>query len=201
MLDYNQEAKKLFDSFDGSCSSRFNNLDPIYRSEAGGFIYVGGDLVRILLPINQLSIVCLQAARDLTGLQRRGVTAVVNCTINIQCFHKGSLDYFIFDVAFWRREVQGRLSGELSAFLKPVLEFINDVINRGESVLVHCLAGAHRAGTTGIICLMHFQGIDSTTAISTAKNRRPIIEPIGDFRELLSRCDQLQRNHSNKFVL
>ena len=149
MLDYNQEAKKLFDSLDGSSSSRFNNLDPIYRSEAGGFIYVGGDLVRILLPINQLSIVCLQAARDLAGLQRRGITAVVNCTTNIQCFHKGSLDYFIFDVAFWRREVQGRLSGELPAFLKPVLEFINDVINRGESVLVHCLAGAHRAGTTG----------------------------------------------------
>ena len=151
MLDYNQEAKKLFDSLDGSSRSRFNNLDPIYRSEAGGFIYVGGDLVRILLPINQWSIVCLQAARDLTGLQRRGVTAVVNCTTNIQCFHKGSLDYFVFDVAFWRREVLGRLNGELSAFLKPVLEFINDVINRGESVLVHCLAGAHRAGTTGEI--------------------------------------------------
>lgn len=220
MLDYNQEAKKLFDSLDGSTRSRFNNLDPIYRSEAGGFIYVGGDLVRILLPINQLSAVCLQAARDLTGLQRRGVTAVVNCTTNIQCFHKGSLDYFIFDVAFWRREVLGRLNGELSAFLKPVLEFINDVINRGESVLVHCLAGAHRAGTTGqlgrnypeelsdwpifvsgIICLMHFQGIDSNTAISMAKNRRPIIEPIGDFRELLSRCDHLQRNLNNKFVL
>merc|ERR1712183_150780 len=185
MLDYNQEAKKLFDSLDGSSRSRSNNLDPIYRSEAGGFIYVGGDL----------------AARDLTGLQRRGVTAVVNCTTNIQCFHKGSLDYFVFDVAFWRREVLGRLNGELSAFLKPVLEFINDVINRGESVLVHCLAGAHRAGTTGIICLMHFQGIDSTTAISLAKNRRPIIEPIGDFRELLSRCDHLQRNPSNKFEL
>ena len=149
MLDYNQEAKKLFDSLDGSSRSRFNNLDPIYRSEAGGFIYVGGDLVRILLPINQLSIVCLQAARDLAGLQRRGITAVVNCTTNIQCFHKGSLDYFVFDVSFWRREVLGRLNGDLSAFLKPVLEFINDVINRGESVLVHCLAGAHRAGTTG----------------------------------------------------
>ena len=34
-----------------------------------------------------------------------------------------------------------------------MLEFINDVINRGESVLVHCLAGAHRAGTTGTLPL------------------------------------------------
>ena len=41
------------------------------------------------------------------------------------------------------------MGGPIETFLKPVLEFINDVINRGESVLVHCLAGAHRAGTTG----------------------------------------------------
>ena len=38
--------------------------------------------------------------------------------------------------------------------LRPMLEFINDVINRGESVLVHCLAGAHRAGTTGTLLLI-----------------------------------------------
>lgn len=160
--------------------------------------------------------ILLQAARDLPGLQRRGVTAVVNCTTNIQCFHKGSLDYFVFDVAFWRREVVGRLNGELSSFLKPVLEFISDVISRGESVLVHCLAGAHRAGTTGqslwqsifitrlplgIICLMHFQGMDSSEAISVAKTKRPIIDPIGDFRELLSQCDLLRRDPSEKFVL
>ena len=143
---------------------------------------------------------------------------MVNCTTNIQCFHKGSLDYFIFDVSFWRREVDGRLNGELSSFLKPVLEFISDVIHRGESVLVHCLAGAHRAGTTGlidspisrnlsfifvsgIICLMHFRGMNSTTAISLAQTKRPIIDPIGDFRQLLSNCDQLQRDSSKKFAL
>ena len=45
MIDYNEEARKLFANLDGSKPSRFNNLDPIYRSEAGGFIYVGGDLV------------------------------------------------------------------------------------------------------------------------------------------------------------
>ena len=91
-------------------------------------------------------MIVLQAARDLTGLKNRGITSVVNCTTNIECFHQGSLDYFVFDIAFWRRE---SLGGPIETFLKPVLEFINDVINRGESVLVHCLAGAHRAGTTG----------------------------------------------------
>ena len=142
----------------------------------------------------------MQAARDLSGLQARGITPVVNCTTNIECFHKGTLDYFTFDIAFWRRQA-GINALELSNFLKPVLEFIEDVINRGESVLVHCLAGAHRAGTTGIICLMHFEDLLSKDAVPVAKNRRPIIEPIGDFRDLLLKCDQLPRDAKNKFVL
>ena len=57
-----------------------------------------------------------QAARDFTGLKNRGITAVVNCTTNIECFHKGSLDYFVFDVAFWRREVLGRY--EMNVFVQ-----------------------------------------------------------------------------------
>ena len=48
---------------------------------------------------------------------------------------------------------------------------------------------------------MHFVGISSEDAVSLAKSRRPIIEPIGDFRELLHRCDRLQRDRDNRFVL
>ena len=59
----------------------------------------------------------------------------------------------MLDIAYWRREAA--ILGDLISFLKPALEFITDVINSGDSVLVHCLAGAHRAGTAGIICLMH----------------------------------------------
>ena len=33
----------------------------------------------------------LQAARDLNSLQSRGITAVVNCTTNISCYHQGTL--------------------------------------------------------------------------------------------------------------
>ena len=69
----------------------------------------------------------MQAARDLAGLQARGVTAVVNCTTNIDCFHTGSLDYFTFDVAFWRREVMGRLQGEILTFIR----FFKNVFERG----------------------------------------------------------------------
>ena len=34
----------------------------------------------------------------------------------------------------------------------------------GTNVIVHCLAGAHRAGTTGCILLMHFAGLEKASA-------------------------------------
>jgi hypothetical protein len=36
-------------------------------------------------------------------------------------------------------------------------------------VLIHCLAGAHRAGTTGVAVLMHFANMDVSTATFAAK--------------------------------
>ncbi len=52
---------------------------------------------------------------------------------------------------------------------------------------IHCLAGAHRAGTTGVACLVHYAKMDVPTAIVVAKRCRPIIDPIGQLPEFLNR--------------
>ena len=57
-----------------------------------------------------------------------------------------------------------------------------------------------RAGTTAILCLMHLAGLDCDKAITTAKSLRSMIEPIGDFRQLLTRCDGMQRSVGGKFT-
>ena len=57
------------------------------------------------------------------------------------------------------------------------------------------------AGTTGIICLMHFAGLESQKATLTAKALRSIIQPIGDFQQLLKMCDGLRRKDDGKFDL
>lgn len=43
-------------------------------------------------------------------------------------------------------------------FVKDLFAFIEGALAKGECVMVHCLAGAHRAGTTGVSCLIHFTG-------------------------------------------
>ena len=69
--------------------------------------------------------------------------------------------YFTFDVSFWRLHICDS-EKNLPLFIGPMLEFIEGALRRGESVLVHCLMGAHRAGTTSVICAMHFCGQYST---------------------------------------
>ena len=69
-------------------------------------------------------------------------------------------------------------------FVDPMFKFVDDALARG-SVLVHCLAGAHRAGSTGVLLLMRHNHLDVPSAIETAKSLRPIIDP--HFSSRLSR--------------
>jgi len=59
-------------------------------------------------------------------------------------------------------------------------------LNKGESVLVHCLAGAHRAGTTGVAFLMYKIGVSFDDALTAAKRCRPVINPFGTLLNLLT---------------
>ena len=51
--------------------------------------------------------------------------------------------------------------------------------------MVHCLAGAHRAGTTAIAWLMYAEKLSFENARKKAKSLRDCISPIGDFSDLL----------------
>merc|ERR1712156_968804 len=183
-LDYSQEARNLWERLginpeevnqDKKGFNRvYNPLDIIYKSKSGGCIYVGGE----------------RAARDLEILKEK----------DIKAYHTGLLSYYNFNIAWWRKYV-GKSEKDLVSFLSPVLKYIDTEIEAGRNVFVHCLAGAHRAGTTAIICLMHFAGLESSKGILTAKALRAIIQPIGDFQKLLKFCDELPRHSDGRFIL
>ena len=79
-----------------------------------------------------------------------------------------------------------------------MFEFIEEAISKGENVLIHCLAGAHRAGTTGVACLVHFAKLPVGEAISIAKRCRPIIDPIGQLPEFLNRLQRAEEAKDGK---
>ena len=177
--DYDEEARKLFAKLNlQPCSRhRWSNLDAIWRhpSEHGGTVFVGNYV----------------AASNRKTLDERGITCVVNCQDqdSQNYFEKDpTITYFRFPVArlavsrnsFDHRTGEGALEGFM-----PVFKFIDEKISAGHSVLVHCLAGAHRAGTCGVAYLMYKANLGVDEAIAVAKKCRPVIGPFATLLSLL----------------
>ena len=167
---------------DGSTTDAQGNLSPIFRHPGGGSIYVGNVYV----------------AQSIDILQQFKITGVVNCThghgaLPNFCEGKpGGPKYYVFPISTWWTHLNAT-NASVYAFTDPMFAFIEQEISQGNNVLVHCLAGAHRAGTTGCACLMHFAKMDQSTATRVAKSLRPIIDPIGQLPAFLERLETAQR--------
>ncbi len=161
--------------------SRYQNINVIYvHPTTGGKVLCG----------NQ------SAASNLDELREHGITHIVNCTNGygeIPNYHEGKLHYYRFPISDFTQHVKMNDDGtSLHKFVDPLFSFVDSAINNGKNVMVHCLAGAHRAGTTSCAVLIHYEKMDVNTAIATAKSRRPIIDPICNFPVFLKRLHQVK---------
>jgi protein-tyrosine phosphatase len=178
---YDDAAHQLFkelglDRLSGAGELRagclYNALDPILKI-GDAAVYVGNE----------------QAARSRRMLDAANITHVVNCTDNIVNFHEDSprpLQYLRFPISFWPQHVDSSHASVLT-FAQQLFDFIDAALASGGSVLIHCLAGAHRAGTTGVCCLMRHHRLIPADATAMAKRLRPAINPIGYLPEFLRR--------------
>jgi len=121
------------------------------------------------------------AAQNKSMLNKAGVTHVVNCTDNMPMYHerdpsRPKINYLRFPASFWMQH-----QNNIPAFIQPLFDFVDAALAKGENVLVHCLAGAHRAGTTGCLLLMYKANMAHQEAIRSAKKLRPVIDPIGGY--------------------
>ena len=60
--------------------------------------------------------------------------------------------------------------------------------------MVHCAAGAHRAGTAGVSYMMRGGQMSFENAKKIATELRKIIDPFGDLAELLTRFEAAQES-------
>lgn len=79
---------------------------------------------------------------------------------------------------------------DVIAFFEPAHSFIDKAMDAGNNVMVHCLAGAHRAGTTGVSYMMKAGRLSYTEALRVAKKQRPVVDPMGHLEELLLKLEQ-----------
>jgi len=184
-INYDDEAHKLFQQLNLSpVQSRYSNLDAIWKDPTtNASVYVGN----------------YQAAMDRRTLRERGIFAVVNCqeaTSRNYFEDDPEMIYHHFAVS---RLALSRDATPLEGGFQSAFDFCQAHLERGHSVLIHCLAGAHRAGTMGTAWLMLKTSKGVKEALTLAKMCRPIINPFGTLLELLHRLEsELNENQVNR---
>ena len=181
----------------GSLGSRFTyqNLNCIFtHPKSGAKVFIGN----------------LSAANTKSELEENNITRVVNCQEpSSRNFFEGepNYQYYRFNIASYRVHewLNGLLPGNMKpestsealAFFLDYFEWVDKCMEDGKSVLVHCFAGAHRAGTAGIGYYMWRKSlenggtkVDYLRCIADVKQIRPIVNPIGQFTPLLAKLER-----------
>eukprot|EP00935_MAST-01C_sp_MAST-1C-sp1_P002398 g2398.t1 len=86
-------------------------------------------------------------------------------------------------------------AGQLDICASLMFKFVDRHLAHGNSVLIHCYAGAHRSGTAGVAYLMHSSGLGAAEATKLAKRLRPVIDPPFRYGMFLSQTSLLQQLH------
>jgi len=177
--DYDDEARKLFARLNikDAPARTYNDADCVYVHPSGAKFYIGNR--------------AMAESRD--SLLRLGITRIVNCqeasSVN---FHEGDrrFEYLRFPISFWKQQPQTNTpEGLLHYMNQGLFRWVDERLSEGNNVMVHCLAGAHRAGTSGVAYVMHASGLDVRSALRAVQARRPVVDPIFDFKLLLETLD------------
>ncbi|KAK3276364.1 hypothetical protein CYMTET_15551 [Cymbomonas tetramitiformis] len=142
----------------------------------------------------------MSAAENIQILRKHDITHIVNCQdVTSKNYHENdpSFHYLRFPIAHWW-SAGLETPDKVLEFFSKYFEFIDRATAEGKSVLIHCLAGAHRAGTATIALLMYKADMDAATATVAAQTCRDIINPIGGLDELLKRLEKSRNLSGNK---
>jgi hypothetical protein len=173
----------------------YEDVSPIFRLPNGGTFFIGN----------------IRAAASLEVLKANKITHIINAQdVETENFFetgkRGRSDaseahaftYLRFPIAHWWQAPNMETSVGVRRFFEPLFSFCDKALKRGENVMVHCLAGAHRAGTSGVSLVMYFLKLSASQAVGYVRERRPIVDPIGSFPDLLKRLEKALREKKSE---
>ena len=117
-----------------------------------------------------------RAADDLSLLKEKNITAIVNCAFNLPSKFKK-------DIIYLNLKLADEKDVEIIPALENAYNFIKEDPNR--QILVHCVHGSSRSGSTVIFYLMKDKKWDYETCFNYVKERRNIIKPNEGFKKQL----------------
>ena len=131
-------------------------------------------------------------AEDWSELESRGITHVINTASAV------SKCPFPERVIYMPLSIDDSRNADIQSYFYPCIDFIEDAINRGGRVLVHCMEGVSRSCTVAIAYLMWKRRLTYVEAQAMVQDIRPICQPNAGFLcQLLDFQKRLQGLESN----
>jgi len=123
---------------------------------------------------------------------KHNIKFVVNCTGNSVPSHpdlgrRGGTSFIQFMVA------ETTTAPDVYDCFAYVCDSVVAALAAGKSVLVHCRAGAHRAGTVAVALVMHMSNMSARDAVKSVKRCRPVVSISGSFWDVLKHLDAAER--------
>lgn len=119
----------------------------------------------------------LQSAFDVEGLKKRNIFSIVTAMRGKVTIHATFNKHQI--------NVDDSANEDVLVHFLPSISFIQNELDKGRGVLVHCGAGISRSATIIAAYLMHSLKLDPASAVDMIRTVRPIVEPNEGFMEQL----------------
>ncbi|KAG1730817.1 uncharacterized protein EDB91DRAFT_1059141 [Suillus paluster] len=119
----------------------------------------------------------LKSASDVKGLKERNIFSIVTAMRGKVTIHATFNKYQI--------NVDDSANEDVLVHFLPSISFIQNELDKGRGVLVHCGAGISRSATIVAAYLMYSLQLDPASAVDMIRKVRPIVEPNEGFMEQL----------------
>lgn len=135
---------------------------------------------------DQIYISDLASSCNKERLMEDGITHILTALIAVEPYFPDNFVYKSLPVSDYHRE-------NLERYFDECYEFIDEVVEGGGKVLVHCAYGVSRSATIVIAYLIKKYGVTYDKAYEKVKHMRDVIEPNEGFKRQL-------RGYSDKYA-
>ena len=165
------EADAIYDIQGRRLKSSHITMDRVISTHPGstssGSIYLGG----------------FKAANDEACMREANIGLIINCTgeLPFSSWRERANGLKVMRFQVCSSEIRRAMrDGGLVAYMAPAFHKIHECFARGLNVMVHCRAGAHRAGTMACCLAVHCLHLHPNDALRHVRRYRRVVNVCGD---------------------
>jgi len=141
---------------------------------------------------NNIYIGNINTAQNTDFIKNNNISIIINCSKDIPFYYNHTVNY--------RIPVNDDLSTAsivlMTHYLKHLIPIINNHLNKGEILFIHCRAGMQRSATFLAGLLMYHYKLDKHAVITLIKNKRFVcFLPSGNFNISLDIYSNYLKHH------